>query len=138
MSAFDRLRVVARSPRALLRASLATTALLDELTTGLLIVGLPLLRDTLHLSYDQAGLLFSAGALSSLLLEPGINLASDRAAKRLPILVGMLCLVLAFLVSALAPGYALLLLAFVVLYPANGAAVGLSQAALIDASSAPE
>lgn len=124
------------APRTFLRATLAATALLDELTTGLLVVGLPLVRDTLHLSYDQAGFLFTAGALSSLLLEPGINLASDRASKRLPILAGMLALVAAFLLAAAAPGYALLLLAFVVLYPANGAAVGLAQAALIDASTA--
>lgn len=122
--------------RLLLRATLSMTALLDELTTGLLVVGLPLVRDTLHLSYDHAGFLFTAGALSSLLLEPGINLASDRASKRLPILAGMLCLMAAFVLAAAAPGYALLLLAFVVLFPANGAAVGLAQAALIDASSA--
>src|SRR5512146_690583 len=123
------------APR-LLRATLAATALLDELTTGLLVVGLPLVRDTLHLSYDQAGFLFTAGALSSLLLEPGINLASDRASKRLPILVGMLCLVAAFLLAAAAPSFALLLLACGVLFPANGAAVGLAQAALVDASTA--
>jgi predicted MFS family arabinose efflux permease len=126
-----------RSSRLLrLRITLGTTALLDELTTGLLVVGLPLVRDTLHLSYDQAGFLFTAGALSSLLLEPGINLASDRASKRLPILLGMLCLAAAFVLAAAAPSFALLLLACGILFPANGAAVGLAQAALVDASTA--
>lgn len=60
------------------RGVLFTTALLDELTTGLLVVALPLLRDTLHLSYAQAGLIFTAGALSSVLIEPPITLAAAR------------------------------------------------------------
>lgn len=117
----------------LFRATLLSTALLDELGSGFLTVGLPLARDTFRLTYQQAGLLFTAGELASLVIEPGLNLASDRRTKRLPVLAGMVTLIGAFALAALAPSYPWLLLAVAVAFPATGAAVGLSQAALIDA-----
>lgn len=120
----------------LLRATLLGTALLDELTSGFPVVALPLLRDRLHLTYAQAGLLFTAGALSSLLLEPVINLLADRGPKRPLIAGGMLALVCAFVVLGVASTYAVVLLGFIVFYPATGAAVGISQAALVDAQPA--
>jgi MFS family permease len=116
-----------------LRATLLATALLDELTFGFPVVALPLLRDALRLSYGQAGLIFTVGALSALVLEPGINLLSDGGSKRWFVLGGMLCVAGAFALAGMATSYALLLVAFAVLYPAIGAAVGLAQAALIDA-----
>lgn len=116
-----------------LRATLLTTALLDELTSGFPVVALPLLRDHLHLTYAQAGFLFTAGALSSLIVEPVLTLLADRGSKRPLIASGMLALVGAFVVLGLAATYPLLILGFVVFYPATGAAVGLSQAALVDA-----
>lgn len=119
-----------------LRSILLTTALLDELTSGFPVVALPLLRDRLHLTYAQAGFLFTAGALSSLLIEPAINLLADRSSKRPLIAAGMIAMVLAFVVFGLAATYPLLILGFVVFYPATGAAVGLSQAALVDAQPA--
>ena len=115
-----------------LRATLLTTALLDELTSGFPVVALPLLRDRLHLGYAQAGFLFTAGALSSLLIEPALNLLADRGSKRPLIASGMFAMILAFVLLGLAATYPLLLLGFVVFYPATGAAVGLSQAALVD------
>ena len=116
------------------RGVLFATALLDELTTGLLVVALPLLRDRLHLSYAEAGLIFTVGALSSVLLEPPITLAADRRPLRLPILAGMLSLTAGYVLAGLAPNYALLLVAVALIFPANGTAVGLSQSALIDAA----
>src|SRR5215472_11220336 len=62
-----------------LRAMLLAMALFDELTCGFLVIALPLLRDRLHLSYAEAGLLFTVGALASLLVEPVINVVSDLA-----------------------------------------------------------
>lgn len=118
------------------RRTLLATALLDELTSGFPVVALPLLRDRLHLTYAQAGVLFTAGALSSLVLEPAINLLADRGSKRSLIAGGMLALALAFVVLGIASVYPLLLLGFIVFYPASGAAVGLSQAALVDAQPA--
>lgn len=116
------------------RGALFSTALLDELTTGLLVVALPLLRDRLNLSYAEAGLIFTAGALSSVLLEPPITLAADRRSLRVPILAGMVALTAGYALAGLAPGYALLLVAVALIFPAIGTAVGLSQSALIDAA----
>jgi MFS family permease len=123
-------------PARFLRATLLTTPLLDELTSGFPVVALPLLRDHLHLTYAQAGFLFTAGALSSLIIEPVLNLLADHGSKRPLIAGGMFVLVLAFVVFGLASTYPLLILGFVVFYPATGAAVGLSQAALVDAQPA--
>ncbi|MBF6591811.1 MAG: MFS transporter, partial [Ktedonobacterales bacterium] len=119
-----------------LRATLLSTALLDELALGMLVVALPLVRERLHLTYTEAGALFTVGALSSLVLEPPLNLASDRGSKRLPVLGGMFALVVGFLLAGSASGFGALALAFALIFPATGAAVGLAQAALIDASAA--
>ncbi|MCM8748966.1 hypothetical protein NET02_07415 [Thermomicrobiaceae bacterium CFH 74404] len=62
--------------------------MLDELATGFPVLALPLIRDELGLSYVQAGLLFTVGELSSLVLEPLISVLSDRRSKRLPVLAG--------------------------------------------------
>lgn len=115
-----------------LRAILLSTALLDELTFGFLVVGLPLARDSFHMSYEQVGLLFTVGAISALVIEPGINIASDHVSKRIPILGGMVCLVFAFALAGLSHDYLLLLLAVAIADPAIGAAVGLAQAALVE------
>lgn len=115
-----------------LRSALLSTALLDELTFGFLVVGLPLARDRFGMSYEQVGLLFTVGAIAALIIEPGINLASDHVSKRIPILGGMLCLVGAFMLAGLTRDYPLLLLAVALADPAIGAAVGLSQAALVE------
>lgn len=115
-----------------LRSVLLSTALLDELTFGFLVVGLPLARDAFGMSYEQVGLLFTVGAISALIIEPGINLASDHVSKRIPILGGMFALVFAFTLAGLTRNYALLLLAVALADPAIGAAVGLAQAALVE------
>jgi MFS family permease len=119
-----------------LRALLLTTALLDELSCGFLVVALPVLSARLHLSYAQAGLLFTVGALSSLLLEPGINILSDRGSKRILIVLGAVAAAASFALAGVAPTYVLEIVAFAIWSPAIGAAVGLSQAALIDAQAA--
>lgn len=123
-----------------LRALLLMTALLDELACGFLVVALPVLSERLHLSYAQAGLLFTVGAISSLLLEPGINVLSDRGSKRIPIVLGAVAAAASFALAGVAPTYMLEIVAFAIWSPAIGAAVGLSQAALIDgqAGSGPE
>jgi MFS family permease len=115
-----------------LRSILLSTALLDELTFGFLVVGLPLARDAFGMTYEQVGLLFTVGAISALIIEPGINLASDHVSKRVPILGGMFVLVFAFVLAGLTRNYALLLLAVALADPAIGAAVGLAQAALVE------
>ncbi|MGE5333082.1 MAG: MFS transporter [Nitrososphaerota archaeon] len=115
-----------------LRGLLLGTALLDELTFGFLVVGLPLARDRFQMTYAQVGLLFTIGAVAAIVIEPVINLASDRVSKRVPILGGMICLVYAFALAGLTSNYALLLLAVALADPAIGTAVGLAQAALVE------
>jgi FSR family fosmidomycin resistance protein-like MFS transporter len=126
------LQAAAYRPTPLLRAILFSSTLLDELTTGFFVVALPLLRDRFHLSYAQVGLLFTVGSLSSLVLEPGINLLSDRGTKRIFVAGGMAILAGSMLLAGIAPSFGLLLLAMAVLFPANGAAVELAQAALVE------
>jgi MFS family permease len=119
----------------LVRALLLAVPLLDELTIGLLTIGLPLLRDRFHLDYAQIGLLFAAGGVSSLVIEPPLNLLSDRGSKRPLILGGMAAVAAAFLLIGGAPNFALLLLGFLLLWPAIGAA-SIAQSELIDAAPA--
>ncbi|MGZ3681458.1 MAG: MFS transporter [Ktedonobacterales bacterium] len=117
-----------------LRATLLTSPLLDELTFGILVVALPLMRDEFHLSYEQAGFLFTVGSLSAMVIEPVINLLSDRHSKRLFIVLGMLSLVMSFLLTSVISNYGLLLLAFALIFPGIGIALDLAQATLIDAA----
>lgn len=111
---------------------LINMGLLDELFTGFFFIGLPLLRGQLGLTYEQIGLIFSAGALSSIVVDPPLYLLSDRGSKRWWILGGLLGLTCAYLLAGSTNSFVLLMLAFILMYPANSMAVGLSQAALID------
>jgi MFS transporter, FSR family, fosmidomycin resistance protein len=130
----DAMNGPARVAASTFRATLLTTALLDEFALGMLTVALPLARVSLHLSYTQAGTLFTVGTLSSLLLEPPINLASDRGSKRRFVLGGMLALAAGLALAGVAHDFLVLAVAFALIFPATGAAVSLSQAALIDAA----
>lgn len=118
--------------QALLRTTLLSVALLDELIAGFPVIGLPLIRDQLGLSYTQIGLLFGIAGMVAMLLEPIINLLSDRGSKRSWIVISALIGAAGFLLKGLAWNFAMLLIAFVITSPANSATVGLSQAALID------
>lgn len=115
-----------------LRAALLGMPLLDEVLSGFMVISLPLLRADLGLSYAQAGLLMTAGHAASMLLGPIISLASDRRSKRLPVLAGILGTAAGFALIAGARGFAGLLLAFLIISPANSIALGLGQASLID------
>lgn len=129
-----------RKPRlrsaASMRATLLSYGLCDEIVSGLPVVGLPLLRDHLGLSYAQIGLLFAAGGCSALVLEPIINVLSDNHSKRWWILAGLLCLTLIYILAGFTSRYDILLLVFALYYPAVGTAVGLAEATLIDANPA--
>ena len=129
-------RFIFSRPRraALLRPTLLSTVLLDELVTGFPVVGLPLLRDYLGLSYEQVGLLFTVEALSAMILYPIINLLSDRKSKRWWVIGGLMGMAFAFALMGSVRNFGFLLLAFALYAPAGGAAVGLSEATLIDAA----
>src|SRR6516162_1158161 len=70
----------------LLSKTLINMGLLDELVSGFLFVGLPLVREQLGLSYEQSGLLFTGGACSGMILGPILSLLSDRSSKRYALL----------------------------------------------------
>jgi len=116
----------------LLRLTLINMRLLDELLSGLPIIGLPFLRRQLELSYEQIGLLFSVAAIAGLVIEPVIFLVSDRSSKRWWILGGLFGLALTDALSGSIPTFPILLFAFFLSYPSSGAAINLSQLALID------
>jgi len=91
-----------------------------------------LIRDDLSLSYTQIGLLLSVPSFVSLVVEPALGLASVAWRRRMLVLGGGACFALALAVAAAAPSFWMLLVAFSLLYPASGAFVSLSQAALMD------
>src|SRR4051794_30249262 len=96
----------------------------DELLTGFPTVALPLLRDRLNLDYAQIGLLFTAATLAGMVIDPFVNLLSDRLSKKPWILGGLLLLVVTSALMGTLTSYPLLLLTFMIWYPANGAGVG--------------
>jgi MFS family permease len=115
-----------------LRVALLSTTLLDEIVSGFPIVGLPLVRDHLGLSYAQVGLLLSIGGIVSIVVEPVTNLLSDRTPRRYWILGGLLILAATFALAGNTSNFAMLLLAFALISPASDAALGQSQSTLID------
>ena len=116
----------------LLRLTLFSAPLLDEVVSGFLSIGLPLANKQLGLDYTQVGLLFGIGALASLLLDPFINLLSDRHTKRYWILGGLLLLGASFALMAGTHDFVLLLGTFALIYVSDSAAIGLAEAELID------
>src|SRR5579859_3167555 len=116
------------------RWTLLSMPLLDELITGFPIVGLPLLRDQLGLSYEQIGLLFSISALSGMVIEPFINILSDRTSKRPWVIGGLLALAASFALAGSTNNFIALLAAFALMSPAGNAGVGQSEATLVNIS----
>ena len=113
-------------------ATLLAIELLDELVFGAREAAWPLIRDDLSLSYTQIGLLLSVPNLVSLVIEPVLGVASVTWRRRALVVGGGLGFALALGLAAAAPSFWTLLVAFSLLYPASGAFVSLSQAALMD------
>ncbi len=123
--------------RAVLTAPAAVFVLLtieftDEFTFGLREAAWPQLRDDLTLTYVQIGLIFALPGFTSAVVEIAIGVLADIGHRRKLIILGGVLFGVALLVTAGFPSFAVLLLATVVLYPASGAFVSLSQASLMD------
>jgi FSR family fosmidomycin resistance protein-like MFS transporter len=112
------------------------TELLDELVFGVNEAAWPLIRTDLTLSYVQIGLLLSVPGMVSALIEPFLGILGDVWKRRLLILGGGAFFALACFLTGLSTGFAVLMFAMCVFYPASGAFVGLSQAALMDSDPA--
>jgi MFS transporter, FSR family, fosmidomycin resistance protein len=72
----------------------------------------------------------------SLVVEPPIGVLGDRGWRRRLVLLGGVCFAVSLAAVAFASSFAGLLVATMVLYPASGAFVSLSQATLMDAAPA--
>ncbi len=105
---------------------------LDELVFGLQEAAWPLIRDDLHLSYVQIGVLLSLPGLIANLVEPFLFVLGDIWKRRFIILAGGLFFTLSLAFTAVSQNFAFLLVAVVLFNPASGAFVSLSQASLMD------
>ncbi|MEP7106015.1 MAG: MFS transporter [Chloroflexota bacterium] len=92
----------------------------------------PLIRQDLGLSYRDIGVLLAGPGLVAAFVEPGLGLLGDSGRRRALVLGGGIVFAASLALSALAPGFAWLLVASTVLYVASGAFVSLSQASLMD------
>ena len=118
---------------AVLAAALAVE-LVDELVDGTKSAALPLIRQSLALSYGQIGLLVSVPLLLGSLLELPLGvMAGHGRRRRLAVLAGGAVFVLTLVAAAAARSFAGLLAAFVIFFPASGAFVSLTQSGLMDA-----
>ncbi|GMA16946.1 MFS transporter [Deinococcus metallilatus] len=119
-------------PLAFLAAAL-TIELLDELVDGVTGAAWPLVRHDLSLSYLEVGLLLGLPALLANLVEPVLGVLADFGYRRALVLGGGLVFAASLALFAGAGGFWPLLAALGLFYPASGAFVSLTQAALMDA-----
>lgn len=107
---------------------------LDELVDGTKGAALPLIRADLHLSYAQLGLLIAVPLLVGSLLELPFGLVAGSGRRRSwLVLAGGLVLAASLVLVAFAGSFLVLLAGLVAFFPASGAFVSLTQAALMDA-----
>lgn len=106
--------------------------LLDEFVYGAREAAWPLIRDDLGLSYAQIGLLLSVPTVVSNLVEPFLAILGDVWRRRAIVLGGGLVYAAALGLTGLSPSFAPLLFSGMLLSPASGAFVSLSQATLMD------
>ena len=105
---------------------------LDELVGGVANAAWPLVRDDLDLTYVQIGLLLSVPGIVSSFVEPFIGILGDVGYRRLLVLGGGVVFAAAVGLISVSQGFIVLLVAWVVFYPASGGFVSLSQASLMD------
>ena len=117
---------------ALFSFTLLVIEFLDEFVFGTREAAWPLIRADLGLSYVQIGVLLSVPSLVSSIVEPFLGVLGDVWKRRILILGGGVFFALALLLTALSQSFPVLLLSFILFYPASGAFVSLSQAALMD------
>ena len=105
---------------------------IDELVFGVTDAAWPFIQTELHLNYTQIGILLTVPGIFSTIVEPFLGILGDVWKRRLLILGGGICFVLALLLTSMSASFILLLTAFTLFYPASGAFVSLSQATLMD------
>ena len=124
-----------RALRSLVIALLAVE-FFDELTFGTGEAAWPLVRADLALGYAEIGLLLSVPRLFGNLVELPLGVVAETVGRRALIVAGGALYALSLALVSASAGFWTLLLALMLLHPAGGAFVGLSQAALMDAAPA--
>jgi len=109
-----------------------TIEFIDEVVFGVREAAWPSIRAELGLSYASIGLLLTLPSLVADVLEPVLALASGSGRRPAIIAVGGAAFAVALVLCAAAGNVGFLLIAFVLLYPASGAFVSLTQATLMD------
>lgn len=107
---------------------------LDELVFGIGETAWPLIRTDLHLTYTHIGLLLSLPAILAAFIEPFLGILGDVWKRRVLIIGGGLFFTLSLVLTAISKSFMPLLISFIIFFPASGAFVGLSQAALMDSA----
>jgi len=107
---------------------------LDELVFGVGESAWPLLRNDLHLTYTQIGLLVSLPGIIAAFIEPFLGILGDVWKRRALILGGGIFFTLSLLLTSISPSFIFLLSSFIFFYPSSGAFVSLSQASLMDSA----
>src|SRR5512145_1977674 len=105
---------------------------LDELVFGIGETAWPLLRDDLHLSYTQIGLLLSLPGIIAAFIEPFIGILGDVWKRRILIITGGILFILSLFMTSISTSFLFLLSSFILFNPSSGAFVNLSQANLMD------
>lgn len=105
---------------------------LDEFMFGIREAAWPLIRNDLNLSYVQIGLLTTIPGLVSNWVEPFIGIYGDLGRRKMLIGGGGIVVFLALIATALSPNFWIVMVVFVVWFPASGAFVSLAQASLMD------
>ena len=93
----------------------------------------PIVRSDLDLTYVQIGLLLSVPEIVASFVEPVIGILGDVGYRKLLVLGGGLAFAASLVLVSASQGFVVLLIAWVVFFPASGAFVSLSQASLMDA-----
>jgi FSR family fosmidomycin resistance protein-like MFS transporter len=107
---------------------------LDELVYGVGETAWPLIRDDLHLTYTQIGLLLSVPGIIAAFIEPFIGILGDVWKRRALILAGGVFFTLSLVFTAISQSFLFLLFSFILFFPMSGAFVSLSQASLMDSA----
>jgi MFS transporter, FSR family, fosmidomycin resistance protein len=104
----------------------------DELVFGVGEVAIPFLRDDLHLTYTQIGLLLSLPGIIGAFIEPFIGILGDVWKRRVLIITGGILFTLSLFITSASYSFIILLFSFILFFPSSGAFVSLSQANLMD------
>jgi FSR family fosmidomycin resistance protein-like MFS transporter len=112
--------------------TLLAIELLDELVFGVREAAWPLIQRDLGLDYGQIGVLLAVPGFLANLVEPVLGILGDVWRRRALVLGGGVAFGLGLVLTAVSNNYWVLLIAMIVLYPASGAFVSLSQATLMD------